>query len=95
MMLPHRQPSVSSEYKDRYDRLIPKDHSLRKLFDLVDISCIYDELVEVTIGHESPYPLCHGRGNRIRGEAAPNHFTASIKSFRFLTKTVCSLTSSR
>lgn len=92
MMLPHRQPSVSSEYKDRYDRLIPKDHSLRKLFDLVDISCIYDELVEVTIGHESPMSWA---GNRIRGEAAPNHFTASIKSFRFLTKTVCSLTSSR
>lgn len=56
MMLPHRQPSVSSEYKDRYARLIPKDHFLRKLFDLVDISCIYDELVEVTIGHESPIP---------------------------------------
>lgn len=54
MMLPHRQPSISSEYKDRYDRLIQKDHFLRKLFDLVDISCIYDELVEVTIGHESP-----------------------------------------
>lgn len=54
MMPPHRQPSVSSDYKDRYDRLIPKDHFLRKLFDLVDISCIYDELVEVTIGHESP-----------------------------------------
>lgn len=94
-MLPHRQPSVSSEYKDRYDRLIPKDHSLRKLFDLVDISCIYDELVEVTIGHESPIPYVMGGENRIRGEAAPNHFTASIKSFRFLTKTVCSLTSSR
>lgn len=54
MMLPHRQPSVSSEYKDRYDRLIPKDHFLRKLFDLVDISCIYNELVEVTIRHEFP-----------------------------------------
>ena len=54
MMLPHRQPFVSNEYKDRYDRLIPKDHFLRKLFALVDISCIYDELVEVTIGHESP-----------------------------------------
>lgn len=54
MMLPHRQPSVSSEYKDRYDRLTSKDHFLRKLFDLVDISCIYAELVEVTIGHESP-----------------------------------------
>lgn len=54
MMLPHRQPSVSSDYKDRYDRLMSKDHFLRKLFDLVDISCIYDELVEVTIGHESP-----------------------------------------
>lgn len=60
MMLPHRQPSVSSEYKDRYDRLIPKDHFLRKLFDLVDISCIYDELVEVTIGHESPIPYVMG-----------------------------------
>ncbi len=60
MMLPHRQPSVSSEYKDRYDRLIPKDHSLRKLFDLVNISCIYDELVEVTIGHESPIPYVMG-----------------------------------
>lgn len=35
---------------------MPKDHFLRKLFDLVDISCIYDDLVEVTIGHESPIP---------------------------------------
>lgn len=60
MMLLHRQPSVSSKYKNRYDRLIPKDHFLRKLFDLVDISCIYDELVEVTIGHESPIPYVMG-----------------------------------
>lgn len=59
-MLPHRQPSVSSEYKDRYDRLLPKDHCLRKLFDLVDVSCIYDELVDVTIGHESPLPYVMG-----------------------------------
>lgn len=95
MMLPHRQPSVSSEYKDRYDRLIPKDHSLRKLFDLVDISCIYDELVEVTIGHESPIPYVMGGETGFVERLPPNHFTASIKSFRFLTKTVCSLTSSR
>lgn len=60
MMLRHRQPSVSSEYKDRYDRLIPKDHFLRKFSDLVDISCIYDELVEVTIGHKSPIPYVMG-----------------------------------
>lgn len=93
MMLPHRQPSVSSKYKDRYDRPIPKDHFLRKLFDLVDISCIYDELVEVTIGHESPIPYVMG-GETGFVERLPL-FTASIKSFRFLTKTVCSLTSSR
>ncbi len=54
MMLPHRQPSVSSEYKDRYDRLIPKDHFLRKLFDLVDISFIYDEFKEVVTNPLSP-----------------------------------------
>lgn len=39
---------------------MPKDHFLRKLFDLVDISRIYDELVEVTIGHESPIPYVMG-----------------------------------
>lgn len=60
MMLPHRQLFVSSEYEDQYDRLIAKDNFLRKLFDLVDISCIYDELVEVTIGHESPIPYVMG-----------------------------------
>lgn len=94
MMLPHRQPSVSSENKDRHDRLIPKDHFLRKLFDLVDISCIYDELVEMTIGHESPIPYVMG-GETGFVERLPPYFTASIRSFRFLTKTVCSLTSSR
>ena len=71
MMLPHRQPFVSSEYKDRYDRLMPKDHFLRKLFDLVDISCIYDELVEVTIGHESPIPYVMGSAIKLRKLLAP------------------------
>lgn len=60
MMLPHRQPSVSSEYENRYDRLIPKDHFLRKFSDLVNVSCIYDELVEVTIGYESSLPYVMG-----------------------------------
>lgn len=41
---------------DSYRRII----SFVKLFDLVDISCIYDELVEVTIGHESPIPYVMG-----------------------------------
>jgi transposase len=33
-----------SEFEDLYDRLIPKDHFLRKMNDLVDFSFIYDEL---------------------------------------------------
>lgn len=70
-MLPHRQPSVSSEYKDRYDRFTPKDHFLRKLFDLVDISCIYAELVDVTIGHESPIPYVMGSAIKLRKLLAP------------------------
>lgn len=43
-MLPRYQQSVFSEYEDLYDRLIPKDHFLRKFNDLVDFSFIYDEL---------------------------------------------------
>lgn len=43
MLSHHQQPSLS-DYADLYDRLIPKDHFLRKFNDLVDFSFIYDEL---------------------------------------------------
>lgn len=43
-MLPRYQQTVFSEYENLYDRLIPKNHFLRKFCDLVDFSFIYDEL---------------------------------------------------
>ena len=44
IMLPRYQQTVFSEYENLYDRLIPKNHFLRKFCDLVDFSFIYDEL---------------------------------------------------
>ena len=33
-----------SYYSDLYDMIVPKDHFLRKIRELVDFSFIYDEL---------------------------------------------------
>lgn len=33
-----------SYYSDLYDMIVPKDHILRKIRELVDFSFIYDEL---------------------------------------------------
>ena len=43
-----------SYYSDLYDCIIPKDHILRKINDLVDFSFVYEEL-------ESKYCLNNGR----------------------------------
>ena len=43
-MLPHYQQLNLSNYGDLYDRIIPKDHFLRKFNNVVDFSFIYDEL---------------------------------------------------
>ena len=34
----------TSQYSDLYDLVVPKDHILRKIRELVDFSFIYDEL---------------------------------------------------
>jgi len=43
-MLKRQQELLLSPYMDLYDILIPKDHELRKINELVDFEFIYDEL---------------------------------------------------
>ena len=43
-----------SYYSDLYDMIVPKDHILRKIRELVDFSFIYDEL-------KNKYCLDNGR----------------------------------
>lgn len=43
-MLPKKKELVLSEYSKLYDILIPKDHILRKLQDLVDFEFVYEDL---------------------------------------------------
>ncbi|NRS86530.1 hypothetical protein BD780_003755 [Clostridium tetanomorphum] len=43
-MIKGQQQFVMSKYLGLYDLIIPKDHFLRQLNDLVDFSFIYDEL---------------------------------------------------
>lgn len=54
-MIKGQQKLVMSQYLELYDLLIPKDHLLRKINDLVDFSFIYDELL-------CNYSLGQGRG---------------------------------
>lgn len=50
-----RQQSLNlSPYSALYDLIIPADHTLRKIKELVDISFVYDEL-------EKNYNVHHGR----------------------------------
>ena len=44
-MIKGQQQLVMSKYQGLYDMIIPKDHFLRQLNDLVDFSFIYDELL--------------------------------------------------
>jgi transposase len=53
-MLKKQKELMLSPYSDLYDMVIPKDHMLRKINDLIDFSFIYEEL----IGKYSPD---HGR----------------------------------
>ena len=43
-MIEHQQSMNLSKYAGLYDAIIPQDHLLRKIKDLVDFSFIYDEL---------------------------------------------------
>lgn len=45
-MLAHQQKIQLSSYSGLYDLIIPKDHLLRKINDLIDFSFIYDELLD-------------------------------------------------
>lgn len=54
-MIKGQQQFVMSTYQGLYDIIIPKDHFLKKLNDLVDFSFIYDELLE-------NYSIDMGRG---------------------------------
>jgi transposase len=54
-MIKGQQQFVMSTYQGLYDIIIPRDHFLRKLNDLVDFSFIYDELLE-------NYSIDMGRG---------------------------------
>jgi len=44
-MIKSQQQFVMSKYQGLYDMIIPKDHFLRQLNDMVDFSFIYDELL--------------------------------------------------
>ncbi len=54
-MIKVQQQFVMSKYQGLYDLIIPKDHFLRQLNDLVDFSFIYDELL-------NNYSVDMGRG---------------------------------
>lgn len=54
-MIKGQQQLVLSKYIELYDILVPKEHFLRQINDLVDFSFIYDELL-------SNYSLNQGRG---------------------------------
>jgi transposase len=54
-MIKGQQQLVLSKYIELYDILVPKEHFLRQINDLVDLSFIYDELL-------SNYSLDQGRG---------------------------------
>lgn len=54
-MIKGQQELVMSKYLELYDLLIPKDHLLREINELVDFSFVYDELL-------SNYSLDQGRG---------------------------------
>lgn len=59
-MIKGQQQLVISTYQGLYDIIIPNDHFLRKLNDLVDFSFIYDELLEnysVDIGRGAKDPI--------------------------------------
>jgi transposase len=59
-MIKGQQKLVVSTYQGLYDIIIPKDHFLRKLNDLVDFSFIYDELLEnysVDMGRGAKDPI--------------------------------------
>ncbi|GAK00464.1 transposase [Geomicrobium sp. JCM 19055] len=53
MIQRHQSPQLSA-YADLYDVVVPSDHKLRKMNDLIDFSFIYEEL-------ESTYSLNYGR----------------------------------
>lgn len=54
-MIKGQQQFVMSKYQGLYDVIIPKDHFLRQLNELVDFSFIYDELL-------NSYSVDMGRG---------------------------------
>ena len=54
-MIKGQQQFILSKYQGLYDLIIPKDHFLRQLNDLVDFSFIYDELL-------NNYSVDMGRG---------------------------------
>ncbi|NRZ95842.1 transposase [Clostridium tetanomorphum] len=59
-MIKGQQQFVVSKYLGLYDLIIPKDHFLRQLNDLVDFSFIYDELsnnYSVDMGRSAKDPI--------------------------------------
>ncbi len=43
-MLSHQETLSFSKYSELYDMLVPKDNILRKIYDLVDFTFVYQEL---------------------------------------------------
>jgi Transposase DDE domain/Transposase domain (DUF772) len=57
-MLPKKKELMLSEYSGLYEILIPKDHILRRLQDLVDFEFIYDDLKEMYCGDNGAMAYC-------------------------------------
>lgn len=59
-MLDHQLSMKLSQYEGLYDIVVPKDHLLRKIKDLVDFSFVYDELKDKychTNGRNAIHPI--------------------------------------
>jgi len=59
-MLRMNEQKQISEYENLYDRLIPKDHILRQIADLVDFSFVIEELKEkycINNGRDAEDPI--------------------------------------
>ena len=59
-MLRMNEQKQISEYENLYDRLIPKDHILQQIADLVDFSFVIEELKEkycINNGRDAEDPI--------------------------------------
>ena len=74
-----------SYYSDLYDMIVPKDHILRKIRELVDFSFIYDELKNI-----HGYSRCDAAGlSNMQLQGAVSIFAVNLKRILKLKGEVC------